>query len=153
MIKLLKILLPPFVAFLLYYLAVRYSPYYVTLKADAMGDGNIQSFMSFYRYMLPLIFATGILTQLLLFIPLWDKVRHKPGRVKLIAFLGCFFVCFVLGSLVAYAIWDGLSEMHFYKLCIFLTGVQLIYWIINIAITQILENKLKQTGNKTVENQ
>ena len=149
--KLFKIFVPPTVAFLLYFIAVRYSPYYFTLRIDSMGDGKLQSFMSFYRYLFPLIFVTGILTQLLLFIPIWNKVAHSSDRIKWFAFIGCCFLCFILGSLVAYAIWDEVSRKHLYKLCLFLTGVQVIYWIINIAITHLLENKFKQTASKTVE--
>ena len=41
--KFVKVVIPPFIGFSFYFIAVRYSPYYFTLKPDEMGSGNLQS--------------------------------------------------------------------------------------------------------------
>jgi len=147
--KLLKILIPPFIALSVYFIAVRYSPFYFELKPNKMGDGNLESFMSYYRYVLPLIFLTAILTQVLIFIPIWDKVIERSFRAKLIAFLSVCLVCLVLSAAVAYAMWDNYSRKHLINLCIFMTGVQVIYWLMNIFVMYLIDGRRVETIEET----
>lgn len=142
--RLLKILLPPFIAFTVFFIAVRYSPFYFKLRPDEMGDGDLQSFMSYYRYLLPLCFVTAILTQVLIFIPIWNKVIDKPVRVKVIAFLAMCFVCLVLSAAIAYAMWDNFSRIHLEKLCLFMTTVQIVYWVMNIGVMYFIDRRQVQ---------
>jgi len=139
--KLFKILLPPFIALSVFFIAVRYSPYYFELKPNKMGDGNLESFMSYYRYVLPLIFLTAILTQVLIFIPIWDRVIEKPFRAKLIMLLGICLVCLVLSAGIAYAMWDNFSRKHLINLCLFMTGVQVVYWLMNIVVMYLIDGR------------
>ncbi len=142
--RLLKILLPPFIAFTVFFIAVRYSPFYFELRPDEMGDGDLQSFMSYYRYLLPLCFVTGVLTQVLIFIPIWNRVIDRSVRTKVVAFLAICLVCLVLSACIAYAMWDNFSRRHLVKLCLFMTGVQIAYWMINIAVMHLIDRKQAQ---------
>jgi hypothetical protein len=137
--KLLKVLIPPFIGFSLYFIAVRYSPYYFTLKPDEMGDGKLQSFMSYYRYCVPLLFVVGLLTQLLIFVPVWDKVVTRSVSAKWLSFLTLCFICLVLAGAIAYAMWDTYSVKHLIKLSIFMTGVQITYWVMNIVLMYMID--------------
>ncbi|MBS1530758.1 MAG: hypothetical protein JSU01_10645 [Bacteroidetes bacterium] len=143
--KLLKVVIPPFIGFSLYFIAVRYSPYYFELKPDEMGSGNLQSFMSYYRYCVPLLSVVGLLTQLLIAVPVWDSVSKKGASAKWVAALIVCFICFVLAALIAYAMWDMISRKHLLKLCLFMTGVQIVYWIVNILLLYIIDNLLYKT--------
>jgi hypothetical protein len=142
--KMLKILLPPFIAFTVFFMAVRYSPYYFELKPDAMGNGNLESFMSYYRYLLPLVFVTGILTQVLIFNPIWDRVINRSARAKWITFLSICLVCLVISGGIAYAMWDKFSTKHLEKLCLFMTAVQVAYWVMNIAVMYMIDRRQPQ---------
>jgi hypothetical protein len=137
--RLLKILLPPFIAFTVFFIAVRYSPFYFKLRPDEMGDGDLQSFMSYYRYLLPLCFVTAIFTQILIFIPIWNRVINKSVRAKVITFLAFCLVCLILSACIAYAMWDNFSRTHLEKLCLFMTAVQVAYWVMNIAVMYFLD--------------
>lgn len=137
--KLLKVLIPPFIGFSLYFIAVRYSPYYFTLKPDEMGDGKLQSFMSYYRYCVPLLFVVGLLTQLLIFVPVWDKVINKSTSVKWLSFLILCFICLLFAAAIAYAMWDTYSVRHLIKLCVFMTGVEITYWLMNIVLMYVID--------------
>jgi hypothetical protein len=137
--NLLKVILPPFIGFSLYFIAVRYSPYYFTLKPDEMGNGKLPSFMSYYRYCVPLLFAVGLLTQLLIFVPVWNKVAGKSMSAKWLSFLILCFICLLFAGAIAYAMWDTYSVKHLIKLCIFMTGVQITYWVMNIVLMYVID--------------
>jgi hypothetical protein len=140
MTKLLKMLLPPFTGFAIFFLAVRYSTLYFTLKIDEMGEGNLTSFMAFYRYLLPLFFAVAALTQLLIINPVFDSLKGKPKANKVNAAIDLSFICFLFAFGISYAISDLHNNfIHFIKLLIFLTSVQLIYWAINLIILRLLK--------------
>lgn len=109
-----------------------------------MGNGNLESFMSYYRYLLPLVFLTGILTQVLIFIPIWDRVINRSAMAKWIAFLSICLVCLVISTGIAYAMWDNFSRVHLEKLCLFMTAVQVAYWVIDISVMYIIDRKQAQ---------
>jgi len=140
--KFVKVIIPPFIGFSLYFIAVRYSPYYFTLKPDEMGSGNLQSFMSYYRYCVPLLGVIGILTQLLIAVPVWDSMSKKSAGAQWTAFFIMCFICLLLSAPIAYAMWDGISRKHLLKLCLFMTGVQIAYWIVNMILMYLIDNWL-----------
>ena len=138
--KLLKVTLPPFIGFFIFFIVIRYSSLYFTLRIDQMGDGTLLSFMSFYRYTLPLLFAVAFLTQLLIVVPIWRSVTSKTAAHIVNAFADLIFVCLIFSAGISYAIWDSASGVpHLLKLIEFMTAVQLVYWIINFVILFILE--------------
>ena len=140
--KLLKVLLPPFIGFLVYFLAVRYSTIYFTLRIDEMGEGTVAAFMAYYRYFLPLLFTVAALTQLLIVVPVWDKVFLKSGAGKVSSLLALCFICLLLAAGLSYVIWDRQSgRTHLYRVCLFMTGVQLVYWIVNLFVLYLLTKK------------
>jgi hypothetical protein len=140
MTKLLKIFLPPFTGFVVFFLAVRYSTLYFTLKIDEMGEGNLTSFMAFYRYMLPLLFTVAVLTQLLIIVPVFDSIKAKSRVDKLNAVIDLGFICLLFAFSISYAISDlNDSVKHFFKLLIFMTSVQMIYWMINLFVLRLLK--------------
>jgi hypothetical protein len=138
--KLLKVILPPFVGFAVFFIAIRYSTLYFTLKINEMGQGNLTSFMAFYRYTLPLLFTVGVLTQLLIVNPIFRSFKGKSAFVKLNGAIDLSFVCLLFAFCISYAISDvDDSTRHFFKLLIFMTSVQLVYWIINLSILRLLK--------------
>ena len=138
--KLLKVVLPPFAGFAVYFLIVRYSSYYFELRTDEMGSGNLLAFMAFYRYLLPLLFAVAVLTQLLIVNPIWRDVIVKSARVKIIDSIGLVFICMVFAGGISYAIWDKQDGVHhLLMLFAFMTTVQLVYWAINLFILRLLK--------------
>jgi len=137
--KLLRVLLPPFVGFAVYFLMVRYSSFYFSLRIDEMGEGNLLAFMSFYRYLLPLLFTVSVLTQLLIVIPIHRKVMAKNGAGKKWAAVFLVFVCLLFSSGISYAIWDKSDGIHhLLKLFTFMSGTQLGYWVINLFVLRLL---------------
>jgi hypothetical protein len=140
MTKLLKIFLPPFTGFVVFFLAVRYSTLYFTLKIDEMGEGNLTSFMALYRYMLPLFFSVAVLTQLLIIVPLFNNLTGKPKANKINTVIDLSFICFLFALGISYAISDLHNNfIHFTKLFIFMSAVQLVYWMINLFILRLLK--------------
>ena len=138
--KLLKILLPPFVGFAIYFLMVRYSSFYFSLRINEMGEGNLLAFMAYYRYLLPLLFTVSVLTQLLIIIPIWNNVKDKSTTGKVLASVSLLVVCLLFAAGMSYAIWDkSVGIHHLLKLFAFMTAVQLVYWMINLFILRLLK--------------
>jgi hypothetical protein len=138
--NLLKSILPPFIGFTVYFLVIRYSSVYFTLRIDQMGAGNLRSFMAFYRYLLPLLFAVAVLTQLLIVVPVWNKVMSRPRNRRIRAFIILVFVCVLFASGMGYAMWnpqDGTA--HLATLIGFMSTVQILYWIMNFSVLYILD--------------
>ena len=145
--KLLKILLPPFVGFLVYFLAVRYSPVYFNLRIDEIGMGNLESFIAFYRYSLPLLFVVAILTQILIVIPIHRFLHGAKILLQLAVSFDMFLICLLFATSISYAIWDTTTgKNHLYKLIAFMTAVQFIYWLINLVILNLLNPRTPKTS-------
>jgi hypothetical protein len=140
--KLLKILLPPFIGFAVYFLTIRYSSVYFTLRIDEMGEGTIEAFMAYFRYFLPLLFTVAVLTQLLIVVPVWDRVFLKSKRGKLTSLLILIIICLIFAAGISYPIWDTASgEWHLVKVFLFMTAVQLLYWAVNLFVLYFLTAK------------
>ena len=104
-----------------------------------MGEGNLLAFMSFYRYLLPLLFTVSVLTQLLIVIPIWNRVKDKTTSAKLWGAVSLIFVCLLFAAGISYAIWDkSEGTHHLEKMVAFMTAVQLVYWGINLFILRLL---------------
>ena len=140
--KLLKFILPPLVGFVVYFIALRYSSVYFTLRIDEMGEGTVMAFMAYFRYFMPLLFAVALLTQVLIVTPVWNRVFLKSNTGKFISLLILCLVCLLLAAGVSYSIWDRQSgTWHVVKVCAFMTAVQLVYWGVNLTVLYLLTKK------------
>jgi glucan phosphoethanolaminetransferase (alkaline phosphatase superfamily) len=143
--KLLKVLLPPCIGFGAYFLAIRFSSVYFTLRIDELGEGTIQSFMAYFRYFLPLLFTVAVLTQLLIVVPVWDRVFLTSKTGKVISCLLLCLICLLFAAGISYCIWDRQSSVyHVIKVCAFMTAVQLVYWAVNLFVLYFLTKKPEQ---------
>jgi len=139
---LLKVLLPPFVGFVAYFLAVRYSSVYFALRIDKLGEGTVESFMAYFKYFMPLLFVVAILTQYLIVVPVWNRVFLKSNTGKFISVLILCLICVLFAAFISYCIWDRQSHAwHVVKVCVFMTGVQLVYWTVNLVVLYFLTKK------------
>jgi hypothetical protein len=137
--KLLKVILPPLVGIAAYFVAVRYSSVYFKLKIDEIGEGTLQGFMAYFRYAMPLLLAVAILTQAVIFVPVWNRFVLRSATGKFITFLMLCFICLLLAAGMSYAIWDHTTGVnHLEKLCLFMTAVQIGYWLINSLVLIML---------------
>jgi hypothetical protein len=147
--KFLKVLLPPLIGFTAFFVAVRYSSQYFSLRFDEMGEGTLRSFMAYYRYFWPLLFVVGLLTQVLIIVPVWYRVKNGSITLKMISFLLLCVICLLFAVSISYIIWERQSGLHhLYVLCLFMTGVQLIYWIMNILVMSLLNVRLEDNPDK-----
>jgi hypothetical protein len=144
--SLLKVILPPLVGFAAYFIAIRYSSVYFTLRIDEMGEGTITAFMAYYRYFLPLLFTVAMLTQFLIVVPIWDRVFLRSITGKLISLLILCLICVLFAAGISYAIWDKQSGVeHVERVCVFMTIVQLVYWTVDLCILHLLTKKPMQS--------
>lgn len=138
--KLLKVLLPPFIGFFLYFIAIRYSSHYFDLNIGQIGTGTLEGFMAYYRYALPLLFVVAVLTQTLIVLPVWNKVLLKSASGKFWAIFSFVFVCLIMAAALSYPIWDKATGVHHLQMIfLFMSAVQLIYWVINLFTLIIIE--------------
>ncbi len=148
--KLLKVILPPLVGFAAYFIAIRYSSVYFTLRIDEMGEGTITAFMAYYRYFLPLLFTVAVLTQLLIVVPIWDRVFLKSATGKFISSMILCLICVLFAAGISYTIWDKQSGVyHVIKVGLFMTAVQLVYWAVNLFVLYFLTKKPEQAAEVT----
>ena len=147
--SLLKVLLPPFVGFVAYFLAVRYSSVYFALRIDKLGEGTVESFMAYFKYFMPLLFLVAILTQYLIVVPVWNRVFLKSNTGKFISLLILCLICVLFAAFISYCIWDRQSHRwHVVKVCAFMTGVQLVYWTVNLVVLYFLTKKPVQVAEE-----
>jgi glucan phosphoethanolaminetransferase (alkaline phosphatase superfamily) len=152
--KLLKVLLPPFTGIAVYFIAVRYSGIYFTLKLDEIGGGTLSSFMAYYRYFMPLLMAVAVLTQLLIVVPIWHKLHtYKKWYSKLADAVSLCFICLVFAAALSYPISDlSKGHRHYIHVTLFMAVVQLGYWAINCFILYLLDkphpHKPKEENSK-----
>ena len=140
--SLLKVFLPPFIGFGAYFLAVRYSSVYFTLRIDKLGEGTIESFMAYFKYFMPLLFVVAVLTQHLIVVPIWDRIFLKSNRGKFISSVILCLICLLFAAFISYSIWDRRSgREHVIKVCAFMTAVQLVYWTVNLFVLYFLTKK------------
>lgn len=108
-----------------------------------MGGGDLISFMSYYRYTVPLLFVDALLTQFLIAVPVWESFIAKSAIYKVIALISLVFICLLFAFGISYIIWnkpDGVQRLI--ELTGFMTAVQLVYWLINLLVLTLL-NKSK----------
>jgi len=147
--KFLKVFMPPLIGFTAFFLAVRYSSQYYTLRFDEMGEGTLRSFMAYYRYFGPLLFITGLVTQVLIIVPVWYRVKTKSALVKLTSFGVLCFICLLFAVGISYIIWEKQSGLHhLIYLCFLFTGIQVLYWMMNILTMALLNVRLDEEGDK-----
>lgn len=140
--KLLKVILPPFIGFGAYFLAIRFSSVYFALRIDKLGEGTIESFMAYFKYFLPLLFTVAVLTQYLIVVPIWEKTFLKLAGGRFISSLVLCFICLLLAAGISYSIWDRQSgRYHLVKVCVFMTAVQLVYWTVNLFVLYSLTKR------------
>jgi hypothetical protein len=135
------------VGFAAYFIAIRYSSVYFTLRIDQMGEGTITAFMAYYRFFLPLLFTVAVLTQLIIVVPVWDRVFLKSSTGKFLSTLILCLICVLFAAGMSYTIWDKQSGVdHVIKVGLFMTAVQLIYWAVNLVVLYILTKKPEQAA-------
>lgn len=116
-----------------------------------MGLGNLKSFMAFYRYTLPLLFVIALLTQVLIIVPVWRGMLAKTVADKINIILDLCFICLLFALGIGYAIWDPQAGIHnLVKLVGFMLAVQLAYWLINLVILLLLEEKPEKHESQEV---
>jgi hypothetical protein len=148
--SLLKVILPPMVGFAAYFIAIRYSSVYFSLRIDEMGEGTIMAFMAYYRYFMPLLFTVAVLTQFLIVDPIWDRVFLKSNAGKFISLLILCLICMFFAVGISYTIWDKQSGVdHVIKVGLFMTAVQLVYWAVNLFVLYLLTKKPEQVSEVT----
>ena len=103
--------------------------------------------MAYFRYFMPLLFIVAILTQLLIVVPVWDRVFLRSNTGKFISLLILCLICLLFAAGISYAIWDKASgEWHLIKVFLFMTAVQLIYWFVNLVVVYLLAKKPEPTA-------
>ena len=143
--NLLKVILPPFIGFGAYFLAIRFSSVYFALRIDKLGEGTIESFMAYFKYFLPLLFTVAVLTQLLIVVPVWDRVFLKSKTGKFVSSLILWLICVIFAAGISYTIWDTQTGVkHLMQECFFMTAVQLVYWVVNLFVLYLLTKKPKR---------
>jgi len=148
--SLLKVILPPLIGFAAYFIAIRYSSVYFTLRIDEMGEGTIMAFIAYFRYFMPLLFTVALLTQFLIVVPIWDRVFLKSVTGKLISSLILCWICILFAAGISYSIWDKQSGVyHVIKVGVFMTAVQLVYWTVNLFVLYLLTKKPEQAAETT----
>ncbi len=107
-----------------------------------MGEGTVIAFMAYFRFFMPLLFVVAILTQLLIVVPVWDRVFLKSKTGKFVSSLILYLICLFFAAGISYTIWDKQTGVkHLLQECFFMTAVQLVYWVVNLFVLYLLTKK------------
>ena len=141
--KLLKVILPPLVAFLIFAALVKYGPFAAHLGGLAeIGNETLYGLMDYFKIFTPLLFLTALFTQLLIVLPLWKGVVNFPGRLWPTVFGVCLFTV-ILSAGVSYIIWDkATGNHHLITIFLFIAGVQIFYWLLNFGVLFLMDKNV-----------
>lgn len=138
--RFIRVILPPLVAFTVFAVIIKYNPLRHSFEGlSDIGDGSAAGLITYYKIFAPFQFVIALLTQYLIILPLWDKilVRHKAA---IGIFTGILLVCLIAAGGLAYIIWDrAIGVEHLFHIGLFMTGVQLFYWLINFLVMLLLD--------------
>jgi hypothetical protein len=134
-IKLLKILLPSFVPFVVFsYIAKHYAD-----MDGGTGTTVIDSLVYYYRYVWPLLFVVALIMQYLIIVPLWHKALDGDLTRKLILLATLIIVCTGIASGISYIIWDEpIGTGWLQNSIVTITVLQLAFWFINLLVLTII---------------
>lgn len=138
--RFIKFILPPLVAFGVFAAMIKYNPLHYSLADFSnIGDGSAYGLITYYKVFAPFQFIIALLTQYLITLPFWDRILAHP-RSAIGVFIGIVLICFVLALAISYMIWDPQTgSRHLEHITLFMTGVQLFYWLINFAVLFLLD--------------
>ncbi|MDB5004841.1 MAG: hypothetical protein JWQ34_3066 [Mucilaginibacter sp.] len=147
---LIKLILPPLFAFWAFAGFIKFTPFFHYVDTKSIGEDSIYGLIAYYK-----IFALGQiviaeLTQFLIVIPLWNKILARP-RSAITIFSIMLLVCLIFAFGLAYIIWDPVTKIgHLLDIGLFMTGVQLFYWVLNFLLLYLLDWKaFKKTAPAT----
>jgi hypothetical protein len=143
---LLKIILPPLFAFFAFALFVKYTPSFHQVNGlEDLGEYTTQGLIAYYKIFAPGQILIAVLTQWLIVMPLWKKIlaNHKAA---IPVFLTILLICLIAAFGLAYIIWDpATTKTRFVKIGLFMTGVQVFYWVLNFLLLCLLDWKAFKT--------
>jgi hypothetical protein len=137
-----KIILPPLIAFWAFAIFVKLTPdFHKVHGLEKLGDFTVPGLIAYYKIFAPGQIAIALLTQWLIAMPLWKKILAKPISAVLIFSL-MLLVCAGCAFGLAYIIWDPATPLsECIKIGLFMTGVQVFYWVINFLTLYLLDFK------------
>ncbi len=148
--KLLKIVLPPVLLFLIFAWLVYHGPFSKHVKGlGTIGDETAYGLMAYYKIFFPLLLLTALFTQGLIVLPLWRKILNgRQGRVWVFVFV--IITCIILAGSIAYLIWDKATGVnHLTGIFFFMAGVQVFYWLVDFLVLFLID--LKEFRHKPEE--
>jgi hypothetical protein len=139
---LVKIILPPLFAFWAFALFVKFTPDFHRIHGfENLGDYSVPGLIAYYKLFAPGQILIALLTQWLIAMPLWEKILAKP-KAAILIFSLMLLVCTVCAFGLAYIIWDpATSAGYLIQIGLFMTGVQVFYWVINFLVLYLLDFK------------
>jgi hypothetical protein len=149
---LIKLILPPLIAFWAFALFIKYTPFFHHIDGlSNLGEDSVYGLIAYYKIFAIGQIAIAELTQFLIVMPLWNKILAKP-RSAITIFSIMLLVCLIFAFGLAYIIWDPVTKIgHLLDIGLFMTGVQLFYWIINFLLLYLLDWKAFKKTAPTAE--
>ncbi len=145
-----KVLFPVFAGLILIILIERIETYFYPLSPERDGDGAMLLGYLFYRLILPFITVVLLLMQWKIILIIWGKIlSHKN---VLWATLGSsIIISLSMGALFAFTSWQrkfGTDDLLISFL--FMSGMQLCYWIPNFATLYFLDRPYILSANTQI---
>jgi hypothetical protein len=149
--RFLKVIVPPLVAFWAFALLIKFTPFFHHVDGlSQIGEDSVYGVISYYKVFAPVQIVIALLTQWLFIMPIWDRVVVRPKQEATV-FIGITLLCLAVACGISYIIWDPLTgRKHWIDNCLFMTGVQLFYWLVNFLALLLLDFKAFRKAN-TVE--
>ena len=119
---------------------------------EQLTEISLTSLMYYFRYTCPYLYVILFLTQYVVILPIWDRLKARLGRAVYITLLWVLAASLLLAVGVSYAIWDTtLGNDSLYRSIGALFGVQGMYWLINIALLYIIDLIIQKRTDKKEE--
>ena len=141
----LKVFLPPLIAFAIFAAETKVDSLYHEMRFELISEGTFHSLMAYFYYFGPLLFIVALLTQYVIVLPVWRRVKHKKGaRVTMLILLA--FICLAFSVAVSYLMWGSVEYLHnWFDSCLIMMGVQTGYWLIDLLTLYLLDREPKLT--------
>jgi hypothetical protein len=138
-----KVFLPPVLTFSIFWAVIKIDSLYHQIRFEHISEGTLHSLMAYFFYFAPLLFLVALLTQFLLVIPIWNRIKNRPSAKK-VALIILIVICFIFSVAVSYLMWGSVRYLSSWiRSCLIMISVQLFYWFINVLILHLLDRNSK----------
>jgi hypothetical protein len=137
-----KVIVPPSAAFIVFAVVIKLDSFNRSFSFGQISDGTIHSLMAYFYFFWPLLLVDALLTQIVMVVPVWNRLKNGSALGRAIAISVLVTVCILFSLGVSIIMWGSFNQFgHWFRSFIVMNCVQLIYWIVVTGFLGMIEKR------------